>query len=805
MSFEASTPLEQAVYAGQYESVVSILRCMSVPERTAHRNSVLHMLNIIAAVRWSPTAEQNKKWGATPSDAQARAAGAAIFLCGTAADVAKHYDNVEDLVALGLAYKPHSLAGLSDALLADSFFRIWDVQQLITAGLVSRPTSERYATALIELPRRLKREETFDVYLEADPGLASVLLCIMDVEGTSEINLAAADKYSKGYTWSQILRSMCARDTYSRAQLIDKTLAGLERDWLQFRSGWFSRFHSELAPSIDEMRQHAGRYLSLCLSRIPPTVTFALGMVKILDEDTPFETAALLDAVRPVLTSGVKAHVLTGLTILDRVVRRDAAAGVYATAIASAGLAHESADVQKQVLVRLAKWGIRDELRATLTELSAGVAAVNRKVLDTLIGKTTTKSEPEPKPQLLVPAKRCNPIDIDRRLEKIDDINELVERIAYVFENDADIDEFERAMAALVRMAPLSLDVKKRFDPVAKRAIKVTKPVASELARVLFFVLSGVRRISTPTRSLRDGSTGVAEQYLIDRVTAAIDVAAQCKGLTPLSAPTHQRGFIEPVDLVARIQMHQRKDFLSPILEQVQCILRLPAERNEPALLEARALSATPFVMALRYALGDDIEPTGNSALLAAAARIRYPNSDDAQLHRLIGDQGPDAASCARYAWRISVKKSDEYTWRCIHLTAGHAPEQLAPAFLAVARHPSVSAVEEARYSRWRFAGNDPGVIMYTATMLPSSLENFFAEGADAIGNNLDWSEARWETSEYLRPLLDSTVPMTPMATLLLALTLAAKEPGQSAIGVDAFVQSWRDCRIDINALGKVA
>jgi hypothetical protein len=90
---------------------------------------------------------------------------------------------------------------------------------------------------------------------------------------------------------------------------------------------------------------------------------------------------------------------------------------------------------------------------------------------------------------------------------------------------------------------------------------------------------------------------------------------------------------------------------------------------------------------------------------------------------------------------------------------------------------------------------------------MPSGLEPFFAEGADAIGNNLDWWEAQWETGSYLLPLLDPTVPVTaaePMAALLLALALAAKEPGQSATAVDILVRSRQESRLDVNALGMV-
>lgn len=91
----------------------------------------------------------------------------------------------------------------------------------------------------------------------------------------------------------------------------------------------------------------------------------------------------------------------------------------------------------------------------------------------------------------------------------------------------------------------------------------------------------------------------------------------------------------------------------------------------------------------------------------------------------------------------------------------------------------------------------------WSATLLPSSLDALWAEGARAIGNNLDWWEAQWHNAAYLRLLLDPTGALGPMGTLLLALGLLGKEPGQTAIAVDALVQAWRDGRLDTAVMGQ--
>jgi hypothetical protein len=80
-------------------------------------------------------------------------------------------------------------------------------------------------------------------------------------------------------------------------------------------------------------------------------------------------------------------------------------------------------------------------------------------------------------------------------------------------------------------------------------------------------------------------------------------------------------------------------------------------------------------------------------------------------------------------------------------------------------------------------------------------LEAFFAEGAHALSNNLDWWAAEWQNKAYLQHLLDPTVPVISMAALALACGLAGKDPGQTAVAEDALVASWIEGRLDVAAL----
>jgi hypothetical protein len=290
----ADVNLEHAIRAGDVAVVTSLFSALSPADASKHRTAVLQLLKQMDATRFSDDKATLKRWGGAVTDAQWRAAQVAILFSGTARDIATHVDFDDELIALARQHPRPGFSGLGDALLDRSLFFIQPVQQLIVAGVIARPTSDNYAIALMGLPNRTSRGVPFEAYWKADPGLRSVLLRVLDVQGTSDMNLAAMDKYSHASrTWTQTLLNLIANGAYSRMEILERVLNTLESDWPQFRAGWFSRFHVELAPTIDELRVHRPRYQRLTASRIPPTVTLALDVLATLDADAPLHRSRM--------------------------------------------------------------------------------------------------------------------------------------------------------------------------------------------------------------------------------------------------------------------------------------------------------------------------------------------------------------------------------------------------------------------------------------------------------------------------------------------------------------------------------
>jgi len=97
--------------------------------------------------------------------------------------------------------------------------------------------------------------------------------------------------------------------------------------------------------------------------------------------------------------------------------------------------------------------------------------------------------------------------------------------------------------------------------------------------------------------------------------------------------------------------------------------------------------------------------------------------------------------------------------------------------------------------------------LRYYASTMPGRLEPFFAEGSQALADNLDWWEARWVNQAYIERLLEPSTEINathPMAVLTLALALGGKQPGQTAMAVDALTLAHAQQRLDPSALGEV-
>ncbi|HOE40612.1 MAG TPA: DUF6493 family protein [Rhodoferax sp.] len=748
-----STALGRCILAGDITGVMNTLDAMPTSERTAALAGVQALLiDRWKLVRKPPASSASVAQTCDYDQANRlfRAVELARFMCAPDLPTCDYWMHigVQDIATFRQRYRP-ALSGqpLEKQLRGEYGWHYrHHIHRAVVAGLLPRPDTEEYLQSLFFGDLR-QESNVILKHFDADPALGPLYLALFEREGASDTSFAAVEKYchDPALHWSTAFLTLCERGIYTRTQLLDKTLGALSCDWPQFKSGWFSRFHELLAPTVDEMTAFAARYLALCQSRIAPTVTLAMDAVTALYRAGALAEAPVCDALQAVVSSAVKGRVLSALELLGQIVKKDPGQGKRASGLALLALGHSAADVQKKAVACLKTWGLDAQGQEAAQTYLPLVAAVNQAPLRTLLGQLPAATAAPRDTRLpssaadssgavaLAPA---SPLDPARALAPLRQLPDLIEHLAYVFENPADVDAWERGAEALVRLAPLPPAAQAGFAALTKRAKRLKwdeKPLGFAMAQLMAIALGenpDLAALAPKTVAL-----SCAADFIAWRASSLVQLARQGLGLSPLSSPTNQGGFIDPQQLRARQAAFQRAGVEPPANEQELALMRVV-----PAIGKADVFDR-------------------------------------------------------KLTWSVSSSEG-EYVFHSLHI--GVEPP------IRPEMHAGLKAMLTAKhltFGRWQTEG-DGACIRFAASLMPNDLEPFFAEGAHALGNNLDWWEATWQNRAYLDVLLAPTTPMTPMARLMLAVALAGKEPGQTALAIDALANCLQDGRLLAHTMG---
>jgi len=421
-------------------------------------------------------------------------------------------------------------------------------------------------------------------------------------------------------------------------------------------------------------------------------------------------------------------------------------------------------------------------------------------------------------------------LDPDAELQPIAELDELLDVCAVALEEPGRIDDVERAFDGISRLcAERPNDFQTRVAPLnelAKRLLRrdafpfVGWSAQGDLGGVILSWTTG--EFSRPKRA-KSSRGGMVWQWsvgkhtfefpgakqrrvlgFLSRRSLAIAERASRRDARPLlSAPTHAGGWIDPVAIVKRTQARLPHRGRPEDTDRILALLRLAPDRRSEALRMAGDLT-DEFGQALRYALGDSrVCPGSKAALWVAAARARSPYDDDPALKRQYGQLGPDGALAAKYAWEVGHVTKTYGGMHTVHLhpfrleAEPDVPKGTDRNLVTVQFHGVTHC--------WQGLGGPVAdTVRWVATVWPIARESFFAAGARAIATNIDWQAPNCENRAYLEPLLDPDTPLTPMALLLLALGLAAKDPGEHGLATDALAAAVEDGRVDDVELGEV-
>jgi hypothetical protein len=759
----------------------------------------------------------------------------------------------EEAWRLLAARRPDWLAGWADWVMGENS-RSWIyVRRLVQEGMIERPTADHYTTAMLGYVWPHSALEL----LRSDPALLEDevwrLFC---VEGAGENSLAARDKYSSGErTWSYALQTLCREEQLCRQRLLDESLGALERDFAQFRVGWYAQFHEALSPTLTERAARVDRYLALLASPIPPTVSFSLKALSLLDKEDRLPAEALLGHVAPALGAREKGTVKAALRLLERAAKREPAHAEAVALLANEALLHEGPDIQEATFKLIQRYGTpgHAELRGLLHSRLDDLAASQRTAVEAWLGMESAPTAAPSSASDAVPADlesraQALPADLARMagveaalqawqngtpdlpplrlinpdiprlapenaLQPITGLDELIDRFSAVLEKPNSPDEIERVLDGVSRLCDeRPPDFERRTDPLRKRALKLVGRTgippwngspSHDLGEVAVSWLCGT--VARPVKQDPDHLKyflGLRMHVLARRVAAR-------KAMPLLGAPTHLGCWIDPRILVGRLRAWLAADSglqtpppkgwplrsRYPYPEVIQALLRLAPDGRAEALSACEGLVGE-IADAVRYALGADGVAVGpDAALWIAASRARDPRADDPYVETRHPNRGPDTTRVARPALQVERwlyrDRGKEHV--AFRVTLGVAPPV-----------PHNPLPEFPPVLFYKVDEPDSTALRWLATIWPAGREAWLTKGTWTIADNLDWWEAQWENRVYLEALLDPDTDLGGMGGILLGLGLATREPGESGLATDALIAGIQDGRVTGTSLAGV-
>ncbi|MFT4541887.1 MAG: hypothetical protein ACI841_000006 [Planctomycetota bacterium] len=148
---------------------------------------------------------------------------------------------------------------------------------------------------------------------------------------------------------------------------------------------------------------------------------------------------------------------------------------------------------------------------------------------------------------------------------------------------------------------------------------------------------------------------------------------------------------------------------------------------------------------------------------------------------------GPGGVEVARQQFESDEYCRPKYRILWVHLRI----EQVAPSPIPTL-HPTVLFhAGQCGGPRDALAcSNHVGLVRWSAQIAPGCLEGYFSVAVERIG--LDWDMAQWEVRHFFEPMLEPYVVLGPIAHLLIALGIVAKEAGQTGMAIDALVTAFQ-------------
>nr|WP_319384126.1 DUF6493 family protein [uncultured Roseibium sp.] len=680
--------------------------------------------------------------------------------------------------------------GLVDHLVEQNPHAIGNAAPLWQDGLARRPESDGIILGYYGI-----WHERWGV--DEEVLLSKDVWRFFEVEGGGEFSLANHDKFAKQGTptWSDRLIGYAEAGKLDRQRLLDASLDALERDFGQYRAGWYSRFHTALAPTEDEIAVRAGRYLGLLSSSVPPTVSFALKFVQAADKSCPLEPASLLKSLEPALQARSKGLVLAALKLVERAAARDNQVGSGALDAASLALVSEDAGVQKAALDLVAKLGEGNDahVQALLADyVDLVVPSLRSRIAD--MAGSTAQPGADVAPVHAAPARAVVTTPVGTPAEALS-------LYLSVLETPRDPFDVERAVDGVSRFGAELRENGTLLSPLKKRAKQVwAKPGGAGVRAVLALTGRGLCE-GRPIGALTGEEGGRESAHLVDdaglqslhlaRNGEVLDRVLTGTSLPLLSLPGDSSGMIAAADLSQRLQRYSAAGVLPGVADLTLALMRLDTQTPVPIEYHARNSEQG---RAFAYAMGHDVEVGPTPDLWAAAWRARRPFHEDRRVAGLFGKSLPECGVPAKMALDVVRKDSDcgAYFWADVAVPITPAIEGEGGGWRSLIPRRETNAPYVLRQ-----CGNSFADVAWASLCRPNAPDLFFRQ---ALLHQDVWQKLTDNhTRAYLEPFFRPGPDVSPLGAGVLAYYMAVEDKSVTSLAAEAAVETLAAGRLATN------
>lgn len=488
------------------------------------------------------------------------------------------------------------------------------------------------------------------------------------------------------------LRRLAGEGLLDRRRLLEASLDGLTGEHTPQILARLSNFHEGMKPEKDEIVAMQPRYLGLLAAEPESVVSFAVKMLKKVDQARALDDAAYVESATPVLERKGKGLVKSVLTQFQKTGKRSPAlVPSIVEAVTQRGLAHPDTDVQEACLSMLEAW--KEHLDANVRDAIVGyaseIATTLRARAQALAGGTPEAQKPAQetpkaakKPKMAVdtnvagewrtlagvdaaiaavetdsmpPPLAFDTVDVPvlaalapvAPAESLDDIMAIAGRVV---DGEVTAMEVEQLLDGISR---IDLALEEDFARLAAPVLKRIEWPRGELGHLVHVWLTrgevheDFKEVIPP-----EGAWGQTfAQYYAHRVRA-IRERIQAGVVAPLLAlPTHEGGWIDARVLVARFVDLQRRKVEPEKYDLMQALLRLAPDGRAGAAAKLPG-GKTAWERILRWVLtGEGAAQKGDDPdLWLAAFRARAPRAPMAVKGlENVEMPGPDGVVSAAY------------------------------------------------------------------------------------------------------------------------------------------------------------